>query len=250
MTTPCVDLHWIEERLAWVWSQSEFDVTGYAQSGSFIVPLSEVARTFGISIEEVFDLTYGRAAQFLAELETPFPVEPAWEAKPLAGFIHADPNASIILVKRGANVARHHVARRRFTVAHELGHFVLHFSPLWAELGDDEKPVLIEGIHAPLEDKEMDETLFSSDLSLERITKSYYQLEAEANAFAARLLMPEWAVNGLFEKWAPRLSERRSVLARRFCGEFLVSLPAMRRRLDDLNLGLNDPNTSWRGGGA
>lgn len=248
--TQTLDLNWIDARIAWLWSQSDLNAATYDEDGSWIVPLSELARSMSIDIQEITDLTYGRAAQFLAdEFEIALSLNGVAPFKALAGFIHADPEATIILVKRGAQVARHHVARRRFTIAHELGHFVLHFCPLWDN--DDETPrVFVEGAHLPDDEKAGDETQLSSDLlAVTGVGKSYDQLEAEANVFAARLLMPESAVRAHYDKWAPRLSTRRSVLSRRLSSEFLTSVPAMRRRLDALELGENDADTSWAKGG-
>ncbi len=240
-----LDMDWIDARIRWLWDQSDGDTATYAQSGSWIVPLSDLARALSIDIEEVSDLTYNRAAQFLAsEFEITLALGDLARHKELAGFIHADPEATIILVKRGEQIARHHVARRRFTIAHELGHFVLHFCPLW-ENDDATDRVFVEGAHLLDDGQEDDETQLESDvLAGAGAGKSHGQLEAEANAFAARLLMPEAAVRAQFEKWAPRLSQKRSILARRFSGDFLVSAPAMRRRLDDLELGENDADTN------
>ncbi len=242
---PKIDMDWIDARISWLWEQCELDAATYTQSGSWVVPLSELARALSIDIQEITDLTYSRAAQFLAsEFEIELPLNGVERYRELAGFIHADAEATIILIKRNDQIARHHVARRRFTIAHELGHFVLHFCPLWEQ--DDAVPrVFVEGAHLPGDGKEDDETQLSSDLlAVVGAGKTHEQIEAEANAFAARLLMPERAVRAQFEQWAPRLSSKRSILARRFSGDFLVSAPAMRRRLDDLELGENDFDTN------
>ena len=246
-SSSAIDVDWIDARIQWLWNQSELEEATYAKNGSWIVPLSDLARSLSIDIEEITDLTYERAAQFLAsQFEIALPLNGVAPFKALAGFIHADPEATIILIKRSKQIANHHVARRRFTIAHELGHFVLHFCPLW-ENDDATNRVFIEGAHLPeggKEEEEVDETQLSSDLlAVAGTYKSYDQIEAEANAFAARLLMPESAVRAQFEKWGPRLSPKRSILARRFGGDFLVSAPAMRRRLDDLELGENDRDT-------
>jgi len=66
--------------------------------------------------------------------------------------------------------ARHHVHRQRFTIAHEIGHFMLH---------DD---VLRKGMHV---DKVI--TMLNRDPASSTGTVN---LEIEANQFAAELLMP------------------------------------------------------------
>lgn len=62
--------------------------------------------------------------------------------------------------------ALHSYTRRRFTIAHEIGHFVLH------------RELIGDGVH--------DDALFRSELG--------GNLETEANRFAADLLMPKRAV--------------------------------------------------------
>lgn len=95
--------------------------------------------------------------------------------------------------------------RRRFTVAHELGHWHLH-----RDRGDSHfcRPEDIGGSQSDL-------------YALKRI-------EAEANRFAAALLMPESSVR----EQAPRLRLSIPALARRFG----VSADAMQVRLEVLDL--------------
>lgn len=66
--------------------------------------------------------------------------------------------------------SRHHVNRQRFTIAHELGHFVLHDN------------ILRKGMHV---DKVI--TMLNRDTSS---SKGSINIEIEANQFAAELLMP------------------------------------------------------------
>lgn len=62
----------------------------------------------------------------------------------------------------------HHPNRQRFTIAHELGHHLLHF------------PMLQKGVH-------VDKAIFRRDLNS---STGRYEKEIEANQFAAELLMP------------------------------------------------------------
>jgi Zn-dependent peptidase ImmA (M78 family) len=62
------------------------------------------------------------------------------------------------------------------------------------------------------------------------------QMEAEANRFAAALLMPADRCRTLALRYAEQYGGKRAVLARRLCTEFLVSQAAMLRRLTDLGL--------------
>ena len=96
--------------------------------------------------------------------------------------------------------AERSAGRRRFTIAHELGHWYLH-----AEGGDDF-------------------TRFCRDADLE----SERHMEGEANAFAAALLTPE----AVLREEARATGLNFPLLASRF----EVSLPALRLRLLKLDL--------------
>jgi len=96
----------------------------------------------------------------------------------------------------------HHPNRRRFTVAHELGHYLLHKDVL------DEKGEILERSDKIYNEEEL-------------------QMEREANEFAAELLMPEYKIKELFKdiKMITKLAEY-----------FFVSEIALECRL--INLGL------------
>jgi Zn-dependent peptidase ImmA (M78 family) len=82
----------------------------------------------------------------------------------------------------GANIyieADDLAARKRFTVAHELGHFILHLQGHEGEFIDDEDN--FRAVHE-----------IESDWTEER------RMEWEANVFAAALLMPAHAIR---ERW-------------------------------------------------
>ena len=86
----------------------------------------------------------------------------------LSGLIYIKQDVPII----GVN-ALHHPNRQRFTIAHEIGHLILH------------RKYISNNIHV---DKE-----FKIDLGLRRDTQSTLgidSIEIEANEFAASLLMP------------------------------------------------------------
>lgn len=91
--------------------------------------------------------------------------------------------------------ADHHPNRRRFTIAHEIAHFVLHTNRIGDELYDD--------------------GLYRSGLS--------NVLERQANKFAQRILMPDY----LIQQAIGQYGSNPEVLAR----EFHVSEDAMRLRL-------------------
>lgn len=125
----------------------------------------------------------------------------------LSGMLDAE--EMVIWVDRGE--ARRSPGRRRFTIAHEVGHLVLHV------------PVLREAFYDhPADVQEVDEGPPPSKLSAAR------RREREANAFARELLMPESLVNEQARATGfnlPALADR-----------FEVSVPAMRLRLRLLKL--------------
>lgn len=113
--------------------------------------------------------------------------------------------------------ALHARTRQRFTIAHELGHFLLH----------DGRPAIVEHLHRSTRVNYRDGmSALATDTE-----------EIEANQFAAALLMPGQMVEDEFAELIGRHTDERIVelLARRF----QVSPQAMRFRL--MNLALIDP---------
>jgi len=106
--------------------------------------------------------------------------------------------------------------RRRFTIAHELGHFVLH------------------------RNAESDTVFVDKDFIVKyRSNKTYSELELrqeqEANAFAAALLMPkEFILDQITSPKLRNLSEQDVIP--KLATIFNVSIPAMTFRLTNLNL--------------
>lgn len=106
--------------------------------------------------------------------------------------------------------------RRRFTIAHELGHFVLH------------------------RDAESDTVFVDKDFIVKyRSNKMYSDLELrqeqEANTFAASLLMPkEFILDEITSPKLKNLSEQAVIP--KLAQIFNVSVPAMTFRLTNLNL--------------
>ena len=90
----------------------------------------------------------------------------------ISGFVNLE--KKMILVNKFDSPAR-----QRFTIAHELGHWVLHRSELEAN------PDLVILYRKALEEKETD------------------PLEQEANCFAANILVPAFMTEGLFSSVLP-----------------------------------------------
>ena len=124
----------------------------------------------------------------------------------ISGVLMKDGDRAII----GVN-ARHAPTRQRFTIAHELGHFMLHTS---RDLFVDKDYI----VHF------RDET---SSTGVDPI-------EVEANQFAAEVIMPADKVRELFN--ARRFDIDDEAALRRLAAKFTVSPTAMAVRLSSLGL--------------
>jgi len=119
----------------------------------------------------------------------------------------------VIVVRKGD--AR---VRRRFTVAHELGHEVLHVG----------RTVLIEASTAQFR---INERRSGGEIP------SQWE-EVQANRFAAELLMPEVLISELFDRNVVKTTSDDELI-KSLAGDFDVSDSAMQYRL--MNLGLMYP---------
>lgn len=123
-----------------------------------------------------------------------------------AAFLRAD--TQLIVVE-----ANHHEHRRRFSVAHEIGHYVMHF---------DLKAGASGRFHCAPSDMDVAYLPPGSRTS----TQQHLFQEWEANLFAAELLMPEKPFLAMFK--ATRGNKRRLV------EQFNVSLRSVEIRLERL----------------
>lgn len=198
-----------------------------------VVVLNELLGGYNLTCIELVGLTSEAASHFLMRRGAIFEPIGSANQEALAGYIYVDSSNGYIFVERDDLLAR-----RRFSVAHEFGHYVLHFYPLLRaqRLGDSYEPLEItEGLALFSADEDADDlpegrVVHASHLHL----PSYNQMEKEANQFAAELLMPAEAVQYLFTRYAPDC--RGEDLIWRLATEMLVSGAAMRRRLRDLHL--------------
>ena len=134
----------------------------------------------------------------------------------MSGFVFVDPNTQDAII--GLNVS-HSKTRQRFTLAHELGHILLHKSATG-------------GLH-------VDETDFFVRFRDPISSDGSDRDEREANAFAAELLMPQ----GFLAKDIATVSDRLSVSSdetflSELAARYGVSRQALSFRL--INLGLLD----------
>jgi Zn-dependent peptidase ImmA (M78 family) len=125
----------------------------------------------------------------------------------LSGIIFIRKNIPII----GIN-AIHHPNRQRFTLAHELGHLVLH------------KTLITNMVHV---DKSFPFLLRNS-----KAATGTDKIEIEANQFAAELLMPEMMV--LRELDSNKLDIDDEILLEELGRKFLVSKQAISYRIQNI----------------
>lgn len=119
--------------------------------------------------------------------------------------------------------SRHSPTRQRFSLAHEIGHSLLHFPT--GPPSDGEAVV-----SRPLE------VLFRDGVAGQGTSA----VEIDANTFAAALLMPESLVRArLRRRWEQDRGQAADLISADLADEFDVSTQAMRIRL--VNLGLADP---------
>lgn len=128
-----------------------------------------------------------------------------------------DELSGMIYVKKGTPIigvnALHHPNRQRFTMAHEIGHLLLHRAEITKE------------IHV---DKEFPTVLMRDVVSSTGIN----EMEIEANFFAAELLMPaEFLVRSLDDQPFD-IDDEGAVSA--LAKEYKVSVSAMKYRLGNL----------------
>jgi Zn-dependent peptidase ImmA (M78 family) len=179
------------------------------------VPLEKMLFGLGVASKEVAHLSRTTAAAALPALQIARP-DMLTDHTALAGLLYVTPEGGCILVR-----ANDPIARRRFSAAHELGHYLMHFRPQW--LADDEitddKPEAIAG----------DDTEGNAVAALD-------QREYEANRFAAELLMPEPIMRGLYDFYTARFGNTPRFIEGHLSSDLLVSRQAVRRRMSDLGL--------------
>ena len=175
-------------------------------------------------------MTTRRAEQALAETgatEVPVDVEAIalrFGLKVVFKALPRDTSAVIIRASDGRRIIGindgHSTTRQRFSIAHEIGHALLHLPAEPPASGDAvvDKPI---------------EVLFRDDIAAMGVDKR----EIEANAFAVELLMPAKVLRERFRQLI-QTSTRKSTdaLVRELATEYEVSTQAMGYRLANLNL--------------
>jgi hypothetical protein len=203
-----------------------------------IVPLDRLIAAHSLRCDEMPNLTRRCALTVLAAMSGQAIGIPEDADVALAGFLYAWPYRNAVW---GCLLVEQHdiVERRRFSAAHEFGHYILHVRPaIQAEHKHGRRLTMAEGLsyHGQTDDTQtplpMGALSYARDMDPQHITllDDPVQMEDEANQFAAELLMPEAACRVLAQRFGGRASPRR------LATEFLVSVAAMRWRLEQLGL--------------
>jgi len=127
--------------------QSVWENAGFDEPSKGIVPLNILISSYPIWMGEVHPLNLREARQYITRKIGSSLVMDMDGTEPLSGFLFAQLTGSVatgcILVD-----ANDILARRRFSAAHELGHYVLHFLPRLKTLqkAGKEQLVVTEGL--------------------------------------------------------------------------------------------------------
>ena len=139
-----------------------------------------------------------------------------------SGYLAKDPTGRASSGWKIVLNSKHQTTRQRFTLAHELGHFVLHLR----EGRPDEGSASMKNV------VQLKRRFRSSDFEFDGVVEAREELEADS--FASQLLMPENLVrfHYLKEKGSSSLAKL-----------FRVSKRAMKRRMRELDI--PDLNARW-----
>lgn len=207
-----------------------------------ITPLRDLVSALNLNCVEVPDLTSRAAAEYLLRRRaSPASRTDSVDNTALAGYIHVSPNFGCIFVNE-----LDPVTRRRFSVAHELGHYLRHFRPVLDYLKKQGEIVTISatdpfvgddiGDQEDFEENDVPRSRgrfsFSDPTIAAGLLPPYERMEQEANEFAAELLMPTHVVR----EQAAQLGLPKDDLAWKLASEMLVSRSAMYYRLEGLHV--------------
>lgn len=185
------------------------------------VPLDRLIATYNLVHEEVPGLTRAAAGAYLARWGIHRP-ELLEDNSLLAGFLFANARGGYILVR-----ADDPLPRRRFTAAHELGHYLLHFLPRLQATPD---------LETYLVQQDSGETVREEEKPSGDNAVSLTEMERQANRFAAELLMPEAVCRTANELYAARFNITPRFLEHHLASDLLVSREAARWRLRSLSV--------------
>lgn len=225
--------------------QSVWEQAGFEQANPGIVPLYELISAYPIWMGEVVRLTQRQAMMFLAKKTgLPGAIELIGN-DPLSGFLFAQQTGSVI---NGCILVDSNdiIQRRRFSAAHEFGHYLLHFLPM-AQAADCDGIIATEGLvfETGSETSSAEEispwwgkqpALPGMELNDSVMLFTEEWQETEANQFAAELLMPADSCNQIIARYHLPPGRGREFITNRLASELLVSREAMVWRLTSMGL--------------
>ncbi len=174
--------------------------------------------TLPVPVEEIVDSVYGLLVRDVEDISSA-PGAPSGSDGNLSGLLYTDSGEIWV----NAEEARKWPGRRRFTISHELGHWVMHRSGREAVFC---RAAVIDPESA---DQDTGEVAAESPLPAHAIPL----VETEADVFAAEMLMPPQMVIAHYEECDGDLGQLQDL--------FLTSHKATKRRVRDLV-----PKDRWR----
>lgn len=213
-----------------------------------VIPLFEIISAYPLRVAALPDgkrLTARSAVEFLGRETGKELLVPGDGDRPLSGFIYVFEyegfyNGCIFTEWNDP------ISRRRFSAAHELAHYLIHFRPLLEQRrreGTSEPLILTEGVSLDVKDetREVPVSQMSASEGGEAsqpldLRSTPQEQERDANRFAAELLMPAHACEELVRQYAERFRAKSAVMARLLARDFFVSAEAMTWRLKELGL--------------
>jgi len=210
----------------------------YDDFSARVVPLNQIIAKYPLTVLELPDgktLSTKTAVKFL-EIEIGFEMpELKTDERKLSGFLYTA-NFGENLQGCVFTDKNEPTARRRFSAAHEFGHYLLHFLPM-LKITNAESLFLTESLAFGEADENLSEIEMADDFDFKKIgVEDKKQMEAEADFFAAELLMPRNACLQASEFLKGFAGKNKKAVINYFATEFLVSFEAMKRRLEDLNV--------------
>ncbi|CAN5776854.1 hypothetical protein BH20ACI4_BH20ACI4_04480 [soil metagenome] len=225
----------INKTVSEVFARNNLDYENFSRQ---IVPLNQMFAQYPLMIAELPNgktLSTRNAVKFL-EIEIGFEMPNLkTDERKLSGFLYTAKfgehlQGCIFTDKSEPTV------RRRFSAAHEFGHYLLHFLPM-LKIIDAENLFLTESLVFDESKKNNSEIEIAEDFDFEKIgVESKEEMESEADFFAAELLMPRNACRQANKFLKGFAGKNEKAVIKYFATEFLVSFEAMRRRFEDLNV--------------
>lgn len=222
----------ISETVREVFAQVNLDYDDFLPQ---IVPLNRIFAEYPLMVVELPNgktLSTRNAVKFL-EIEIGFEMpELETDERKLSGFLYTAKFGSYLQGCVFTDKSEPTV-RRRFSAAHEFGHYLLHFMPL-LKTAESENLFMTESMAIGDSDEIQAEIKIAEDFDFKKIgAENKYEMEQEADFFAAELLMPRNACLKAATIFI-EIGKNKKALINRLATEFLVSFEAMKRRLEDL----------------